>query len=126
MEIFVILYVLFFHWFADFLLQTPEQSKLKSKSIKVLLTHTFVYSYVMCAAIQVLIGFNVFGAQSELASVYFFISMFITHTLIDFISSRITTKQHETNNMTHFFDVIGFDQFLHFLTIFVSLKVILL
>lgn len=45
--------------------------------------------------------------------------LFVSHTIIDYSTSRITSKLYKENKIRSFFDVIGFDQYLHYLTIFI-------
>jgi len=41
----ICLVILFIHWIADFVFQTDEMAKGKSKNWKDLIAHTFIYSW---------------------------------------------------------------------------------
>lgn len=123
MSVSIIILVLLFHWISDFLLQNDWMAINKSINFGILLVHTFIYSLAMGLLIQLLIEFNMFGAQYWYASLLFSGIMFITHTIIDFITSKINSKLY-TNHRHWFFSMIGFDQWLHYITIFLSIKYI--
>lgn len=110
-----IVVILFFHWFLDFFLQTEWQARNKSKDIKALLSHVTVYS----------VGMTLIGAywlQDIMKSLILFGSIFSMHFLTDYITSNITRflsyKAKQTDYWHTFFEVIGFDQLLHFVQIF--------
>lgn len=100
-----ILIILFIHWVADFILQTDKMALNKSKSNRWLLTHTLVYSLVWFA-----VGICIFDFYNVLI---FTLITFITHTLTDYVTSRITRRLYNVSKH-YFFVVIGFDQFLHY------------
>ena len=108
-----ILLLLLIHWFADFIMQTDKQAKGKSKNIKDLINHTITYSIVMT------IGFIMININ--MIPIYLFIlfgvTMFISHTIIDYVTSRINSKLWSEGRTHDFFVSIGFDQFLHQLII---------
>jgi len=101
------LYLLFLHFVADFPLQSHYIACNKSKNIFVLLLHILIYSFVM----------GLFTLNP-----YFFIWMFTTHFLIDFATSKYTSYLWKTERYKWFFNVIGFDQFLHFCTIWLFIE----
>lgn len=94
--------ILLIHWFADFVLQRREWAENKSKSIVALSKHCAIYS----------ICFIVFGFVFGLS--YWLINS-VSHFVIDFITSKCTTKLYNKGDYHNFFVVIGFDQFLHLL-----------
>lgn len=103
----------FIHFVADFLCQTREMANNKSKSIKWLSIHVFVYSLVTT------IGWVVFTCDiNTLISI--FLVTFITHWPTDFCTSKITTYFYSKNNLFGFFSVIGFDQFIHATTLILT------
>lgn len=135
MNIFEILSIIFMHFLADFYLQTDEQAVNKSKSIKYLLSHTFIYSVFMCLTMMLMLD--------PLKALLFGLITFILHTLTDFITSRVNKyllpkevsyslklyKEKENINFTHFpegrnyhnfFLGIGFDQMLHYFQLFLT------
>jgi hypothetical protein len=96
----------------------------KSKTLKPLLFHTLLYSIAMGILIEILVSNNIFGAQLPYTSAIFSAIMFITHTLIDFFTSRINAKLLGQKKTRLFFNMIGFDQLLHYATIFISIDLI--
>ena len=51
---------------------------------------------------------------------------FITHWLTDYTTSRYTTKLYLAKKEKEFFNVIGFDQWIHAVTLFLTYNYILL
>lgn len=96
----ILILMLFLHWFADFRLQTEEMAEKKSECGTQLFYHCSIYALV----------FLPFG-------ITFSVWLFITHVLIDGTSSRITARLWEEKKIRTFFNVIGFDQFLHILVL---------
>jgi len=62
LEVFSILII---HWFADFVLQTDEQAKGKSKNFNDLLSHTFTYSFHLFYFFKLKISFAFVVARRE-------------------------------------------------------------
>ena len=121
MSIFIILYFLLIHWFADFVMQTDVDAKNKSKHIRNLLNHTATYCGILMASSLIFLG------ESSLLSVWMFGAiMFASHTIIDYITSRINSKLHSAGKNHLFFTSIGFDQWLHYVVLFISIKYIFL
>jgi hypothetical protein len=108
--------LLFAHWVADFLLQTDYQAKNKSTDFTVLISHTFTYSLAftfICSGLLTSLGYD----YPTLFYPQLFAITFVTHTQIDFITSKITKKLWEEGDTHNFFVVIGFDQLLHLITL---------
>lgn len=113
----VILYFLLAHWVADFVLQSDDDAKNKSKSWTHLLNHTFSYSCFMLLSLAL-----IFPETTVRIFIYFFTSMLVSHTLIDAITSRINSKLYSSGKTHLFFVSIGFDQWLHYLVLFMSIQ----
>ena len=92
------------HFLGDFILQTDEMAINKSKSIKWLSIHCFIYGTVFLPF---------FGWQFAAAT-------FLFHWITDFWTSRATSYLYEKNRHW-FFVMIGFDQAIHFTTLFLTL-----
>src|ERR1035437_841026 len=103
MSVFVILYILFAHWISDFILQFKWMADNKSKQITRLLAHTELYSLSMGLFI-------------------FITAMFVTHTIIDFVTSKVTNYLWVNKKVRTFFDTVGLDQWLHYATIFLTIN----
>jgi hypothetical protein len=99
----IILFAL--HWVADFFLQSDWMAVNKSKSNKALGAHIGVYTAVMLIA--------------TLNPVFAIVNGLI-HGAIDYVTSRISSKFHKAGDIHNFFVVIGFDQFLHIVTLLVT------
>lgn len=87
----------FIHFVADFIFQSNYVAQNKSKSNIVLLKHVVIYS----------LPFILFG------SVVFVIINLCLHFVVDYFTSRATSKLWAKGDVHNFFVVIGFDQFLH-------------
>jgi len=121
-EIFSILGI---HWFADFVLQTDKQAKGKSKNWSNLLSHTLTYSFVwlmlgFIIAISLII-FNPDNLKYTPLDVFLFsIITFITHTITDYFTSRLNSKLWKQGKVHNFFVSVGFDQYLHYIQLFLT------
>lgn len=97
--------ILLVHWIADFVLQKREWANNKSKSIIALGKHCAVYSLCLMPFIFP------FGVM------YWAINSF-GHFVIDFCTSKATSKLYLKGDYHNFFVVIGFDQLLHYTLLF--------
>lgn len=116
--------MLLIHWIGDFVFQTDEQAKGKSTNIIQLLSHTIVYGLTILVGISLLDLFNVFGAQYWWTVWLFSGIQFVTHTMIDFVTSKINSSLWKQGRTHYFFVSIGFDQFLHLLILFSSIDIL--
>lgn len=122
--IFILLFYLLLHWYADFVVQTDKQAKSKSSNNWQLLAHTSSYSLIITICTYILYWTNSFGAQYWYIPLIFGIIQFVTHTIIDYITSRINKKLWINEEVHTFFIMIGFDQFIHYGILFVSLSLL--
>lgn len=109
MDIYII-YLLFLHWLADFVLQTDDMAKDKSKDNRVLGLHCVVYGSVF------MIGTLNF---------YFALLLGLIHFPVDYVTSRLNSKLYKAGKNHEFFVSIGFDQWIHFATILLLGKALL-
>lgn len=110
----VVLFILFVHWIADFVLQTDKQAKGKSNNWDDLLSHTLCYSAVWYGLGML---FQIFtnGKAFEVWDVTkFAVITFVFHTITDYFTSRINSKLYKKGDIHNFFVSIGFDQYLHY------------
>jgi hypothetical protein len=96
-------WIMLAHFIGDFVAQTDWQAKNKSKSNKALLSHTSIYTLFLMP----------FGFKYALVNG-------LAHTVIDFFTSRESSKRWANGEVHNFFVVIGFDQYLHFLTLYLT------
>ncbi len=115
-EIFVVFVLLFTHFVGDFAIQTEWQARNKSKRWDALLYHTVTYTLIFFPAIAVMLSFT--------DALIFCLVTFLTHTIIDYITSRVNAvlakKAREKDDYHNFFVSIGFDQMLHLLQLFAT------
>jgi hypothetical protein len=117
----VLLFILLIHWFADFVLQTSEQStnKGKGKSLynKHLLEHVVVYT---CVWVFCLVPF------ADYSGIFIFaIITFTFHYLTDWCTSRVGKIFWDRGDYHNGFVVVGFDQILHYTQLWLTLQYIL-
>lgn len=115
MPIFDILYLLFAHWVADFVMQEGEDAKKKSSKWFNLLRHTSEYALFMTGFIMVGYAF-----PNVLLLSLFFASMFLSHTAIDYVTSRLNARLLKRHKRHKFFVSIGFDQWIHYVVLFLT------
>ena len=112
------------HFLGDFVFQSSKMATGKSKSIKWLSIHVGVYALVALISLVFLGSYY----HNFLFGFYWWITNFILHFVVDFFTSKITSRFWEQKNMRFFFVLIGFDQLLHAIclisTFFIFLDVI--
>jgi len=118
-SIIAILYLMFIHWVGDFLFQTPWMGENKSKNFKALVTHTTVYTLIMMFG-------SVYWLEFSISDIFMFgLITFACHTITDFFSSKLTSKQFSNkiyNGFSGGFTIIGMDQYLHLMQIILTYK----
>ena len=131
MTLTVILSIIFIHWVADFIFQAEEWAVNKSKSLKALLKHTVMYSFIWYI---VLLGFAIYGTRFNGPKIedlgwtpwmgLFPVITFVFHTITDYFTSKIVSRKFANNEYGSSipnlgaFSVIGFDQVLHYIQLF--------
>ena len=105
----IVLAILTVHFLADFVFQSSKMATGKSKSLKWLSIHVAVYGLVTFLS-AVCISFKIFSYGDIL---FWWLGNIGLHFIVDFFTSKITSRLWEQKNMHWFFVMIGFDQLLH-------------
>lgn len=135
-QIGIILLALLIHTIADFVFQDEKWAKNKSKDFDQLLNHTLTYSafWFMCGVIYIIFEMLYLDLNVDIAchhmrlNLIFSTITFLAHTTTDYFSSKITSRQYLAGHWGSaipnfgFFTTIGFDQWLHFLQLLLTLK----
>jgi hypothetical protein len=130
----IALILIIIHYIGDFLFQTEWMAINKSKSITILISHTFIYTITFYTVfILYIIIYDTFINNIEITIKWFafFPITFIFHTIIDYISSKITSKKFKNKeyytgipNMGAF-SIIGLDQVFHYITLFLTYQFVI-
>lgn len=107
-----IILLFFTHWVGDFLCQTRMMADRKGKSIFWLTVHVLVYAAVLTAA--------AFVVLSPPWAITFVVINFVLHWITDFTTSKYTSYFYQNKNNYGFFSTIGFDQFIHSITLMLT------
>lgn len=99
--------ILLIHWVADFICQSDEVAKNKSKSNKYLLKHIGIYTLVLFAVWPLALTYSLKDLMPWI------IFNGLAHLAIDYFTSRMSSKLYAKGDVHNFFVVIGFDQFAH-------------
>lgn len=101
------------HWLADFVFQTDDMAKNKSKSNFWLSYHVMMYGTIIWAFCIFLVATQ--GLRPDFNYLKFALINTGSHFAIDYVTSRMTSKLWAKGEVHNFFVVIGFDQALHML-----------
>jgi hypothetical protein len=112
----VVLFILFVHFVGDFVAQTNSMATRKSKSFKWLSVHVLVYAIITAICWDLFLGVG----DAALC----FVMTFLSHLIIDFITSKITRYYFNRKEYHKFFMIVGIDQFAHFTTLFLTYTII--
>lgn len=125
-----ILGIITIHFIADFICQDEKWAIGKSKNFRDLINHTKIYSLIWF--IFGILIITLFDNTDSVINynpgdiVLFTFITFIFHTITDFFTSKIVSKKFENKHygsaIPNFgaFTIIGFDQVLHYIQLFVT------
>jgi hypothetical protein len=117
----IIIGFLIIHWIADFICQSDKMAKGKSSSWKCLLSHTATYSFIWFIVMGIQCRMYNIDIDTTVNLVVFFpLITFFCHTMTDYITSREVKKLFEKGDTHNGFVVIGFDQILHYVQLFLT------
>jgi hypothetical protein len=105
--IFIIIYLWFCHWVADFVCQSNWMAQNKSKNNKALIQHCLVYTLIL---------------EIMLFNPFYGIINGLIHFPVDYVTSRVNSKLWNEKKIHWFFVSVGFDQFIHFVTLILTAK----
>lgn len=127
-NVYIVLYILFLHFLADFIFQTDKMAKGKSKNWGDLLNHTITYSCMLWLGLGIVefirLIYNNNPTDINYLPMYFGLITFVFHTAQDYITSRINSKLWEQKKVHMFFVSIGFDQLLHFIQLILTYQLL--
>lgn len=106
-NIYSLFLILLIHFFADFTLQTDDQSRLKSTSPLFLTYHVITYSLTWLVVVTIMY-------ESLYLGLIFSIVTFIFHWVTEYVTSKMVKHFFENEDYHTGFIVIGADQFLHY------------
>lgn len=112
-----VLFVVLTHFVADFLCQTDKMALNKSHSLKWLTIHVLVYTLVL--GISSAIFLRVAGWGNVLV---FTVINGGLHFITDFFTSKATSRLFKLPSKHWFFVMIGLDQVIHYLCLFLTLE----
>jgi len=124
MSYFVIIGVIVFHFFADFVLQTRKEATGKSENWHDLLSHTITYSIFWFFAVMFLFNSGNSIGWYIINAFVFSVITFVVHTITDYFTSRINKKLWLKGDAHNFFIGVGADQVLHHIQLFAVLHYI--
>lgn len=114
--------LMFAHWVSDFIMQNDWMARNKSNSLTPLATHILVYT-ITFTIITTSVGCIL--RMDPYTLIAFGITNGIIHFAIDFFTSKLSSAAHNAGriggSIPNFgmFTVIGADQMLHFITMFI-------
>lgn len=125
MNLLLIFFVCFSHWIGDFVLQdTTKKSrkKIKYKNLKHIIPHTLLYTSILTILVNVLQIFYVINSIYYLSFLYFFLITYLTHFFTDLYVTKYGQILLKRNHRHHYVMLIGFDYFVHIVTLFATIN----
>lgn len=117
-----IMVILFVHWIADFVCQSKWMAENKSKNAMALVTHTLVYTAIWFMWLT-LPDYHLIPTGQMLTFLWLTWGI---HTITDAFTSVVNAELWQQQKTRAFFNVIGFDQLLHYFQLFLCWKLYIL
>lgn len=119
--------ILTIHWFADFVCQRHKDAVNKSSSNAHLRSHVGEYTSIMSLGLWLSLSImksdeNLIYFYPMITLAWFYAITFVVHFCTDYVTSRWSKYLREKEDYHNFFVVIGFDQLLHYVQLFVTAK----
>lgn len=119
MTIHLVLILIIGHWLSDFIFQTTEDTFNKTNK-NILSIHSLEYSTL----ISVIVGINMLAGIIVTDKWYyiigFFISTFILHYIIDYLTSKLSKIYWDKKDRFGYFSTIITDQLVHLILLFLT------
>lgn len=109
--------LIFTHWIADFIFQTDDMAKNKSKSNVWLGKHVFVYGGILWAFCLLTVALSGFKLPQDFRYLQFVGINMAGHFVTDYFTSRINSNLWAKGEVHNFFVCVGFDQAIHLCTL---------
>jgi len=101
----ILIYILFLHWWADFICQPRWIVENKTKDYRVLLVHVLVYGLILAIGLG-----GVLPRQQLLPFLAVVVSL---HAVVDAATSKLIDYLRRQQWTQMFFTALGFDFFIH-------------
>lgn len=111
------------HFVADWIMQSRYIAENKSKNNWVLAIHTT--DYMMWMLVITMIPAGIIGLYSSYWFLVWILVNGLLHGCTDWFTSRFNAKMYTTGQMKLFWWGIGFDQMIHYVTLFVTAYILL-
>lgn len=128
-SIYNLFFIFLIHFIADFMFQTRNMGRKKSKNIYWLISHIIVYTFITTILWALFLGLF---EQSLSTLLLFVLITFSTHFFTDYFTSKLSglcylrmldkTNDVKKRNLYEwaFWSTIGFDQLIHNLTLILT------
>ena len=114
-QINAVMIFLVIHYIADFLMQHPWIANNKSKRSLPLLAHVFIHGALIGTG-----SFFLYGYSASLTA--FILINTVSHGVVDYNTSRISSRLFKEEKYYKFFNILGIDQLTHQLVMIYSLN----
>lgn len=121
-----LIFLFFVHWLADFVCQTQYMAENKWKDFSALFYHVLTYSCVLGVCLSLYFQWYDDNLKLFVTLRYweFYMLTFGFHLFTDFFTSKLTHKLYTEQKIYSFFVVIGFDQFIHLVTLLLTIQLL--
>jgi hypothetical protein len=129
MNLYIIIAILVGHYVGDFVTQQNNHKINRTNNIyhkikrylKHIYPHTLIYSGILTGLLLILQIFNLLPFIHYINILWFFIITYISHLLTDLFVTLVVNKHLLKNKRHKYFVTIGFDQLIHYITLFLTI-----